>query len=96
MAISNKYKDTFDDLIDSSDTESSDQLESPNRLGPIDKETRNVPRSRGVLLSLSKEEKDRLDEDVLITSLKLAPNTQDSQMYRRHDITSLGPKSGRA
>lgn len=96
MAIPNKYKDTLDDLIDSSDTESPDQPESPDRLGPIDKGTRNAPRSRGASPSLSEEEEDRLDEDVLVTSLKLAPKTRDSQVYKRHDVAPLGPKSGRA
>ena len=75
VAIPNKYKDTFDDLIDSSDTEFSDQLESPDRLRPIDKGTRNTPRSRGASPSFSEEEEDCLDKDVLVTSLKLVPKT---------------------
>ena len=96
MAILNKYKDTLDDLIDSSDTESPNQPESPDRLGPIDKGTRNAPRSRGASPSLSEEEEDRLDKDVLVMSLKLVPKTWDSQVYKRHDVAPLGPKSGRA
>ena len=75
-AIPNKYKDSLDDLIDSSDTESPDQPESPDWLEPIDKGTCNVPRSRGASLSLSEEEEDCLDKDVLVTSLKLAPKTR--------------------
>ena len=94
--IPNKYKDSLDDLIDSSNTESLDQPGSPDRLGPIDKGLRNSPRSRGTSTSVSKKEEDRLDEDVLVTLLKLAPKTQDSQVYKRHDIAPLSPKSGRA
>ena len=52
MAISNKYKDTLDDLIDSSDIKSSDQPKFPDRLGPIDKGTRNAPKSRSASPSL--------------------------------------------
>ena len=96
MAISNKYKDTFDDLIDSSDTEFPNLPKSPNRLEPIDKGTRNVPRSRDASPSLLEEEEDRLDEDVLVILFKLAPKTRDSQVNKRHDIASFGPKSGRA
>ena len=78
VAIPNKYKDTLDDLIDSSDTESPDQPESPNRLGPIDKGIHNAPRSKDASPSFSEEEEDCLDEDVLVTSLKLAHKTRDS------------------
>ncbi len=70
-AIPNKYKDTLDDLIDSSDTESQDRPNSPNRPGLIDKGSRNTPRSRGGSPTLSEE--DRLDEDVPVTSLEPAP-----------------------
>ena len=96
MAIPNKYKDTLDDLIDSLDTEFPDQPEFPDQLGPFDKGTRNAPRSRGASLSLSEKEEDCLDDDVLVTSLKLSPKTRDSQVYKRHDVAPLGPKSGRA
>ena len=37
-----------------------------------------------------------MDEDVLVTLLKLAPKTRDSQVYKRHDVVPFGPKSGRA
>ena len=94
-AILNKYKDTLDDLIDSLDTESPDQPESSDWLGPIDKRTCNVPRSRGASSSLLEEEEDRLDKDVLVTLLKLAPKTRDSLVYKRHNVAPLGPKSRR-
>ena len=93
MAISNKYKDIFDEFIDSSNTESSDQPKSPDWPGPIDKGTRNALRSRGALLSLLEE--DCLDEDVLVTALERAPKTQNSQVYKCHNIILLGPKNGR-
>ena len=41
MAILNKYKDTLDDFIDSSDTESLDYLDSLNWPKLIDKGSRN-------------------------------------------------------
>ena len=94
-AILNKYKDTLDDLIDSLDTESPNQPESLDWLGPIDKGTRNVPRSRGTLPSFLEEEKDRLDENIFVTLLELLPKIWDSRMYKRYDVTPLGPKSGR-
>ena len=72
-AIPNKYKDSLDDLIDSSDTKSLDQPEFPNWLGPIDKGIRNAPKFRSASPSLLEEEENCLDEDVLVTSLKLAP-----------------------
>ena len=72
-AIPNKYKDTFDDFIDSLDTKSPDQLESLDRPEPIDKGTRNTPKSRGALPSFSK--KDCLDKDVLVTALERLPKT---------------------
>ena len=37
-----------------------------------------------------------MDEDVLVTSLKLAPKTRDSQVYKRNDVAPLGPKNERA
>ena len=71
--ILNKYKDTLYDLIDSLDTEFSDQPESPDWPGPIDKGTRNAFRSKGALSSLLEE--DCLDEDVLVTALEQVPKT---------------------
>ncbi len=62
MAIPNKYKDTLNDLIDSSDTESQDWPDSPDRPGLIDKESRDAPRSRGGSPTLLEE--NCLDEDV--------------------------------
>ena len=96
VAISNKYKDTFDDLIDSSNTGFPDQSESPNWLKFIDKEIRNAPRSKGTSPSLLEEEKDYLDEDILVILLELAPKIWDSQMYKCHDVAPFGPKSRRA
>ena len=37
-----------------------------------------------------------MDKDILVTLLELAPKTQDFQVYKRHDVALLGPKSGRA
>ena len=37
-----------------------------------------------------------MDKDVLVTSLKLAPKTQNSQIYKHHNIAPFGPKSEKA
>ena len=89
----NKYKDTLDDLIDNSDIESLNQPESPDRPGSIDKGTRNSPSSRGA--SSSFLEKDCLGEDVSVIALERVPKTRDSQLYKRHNVALLGPKSRR-
>lgn len=47
MAIFNRYKDTIDNLFNSSDAESPDQPRS------IDKELCNTPKSEGSLTGLS-------------------------------------------
>ena len=71
-AIFNKYKDTLDDLIDSSDTESLDHPDSPNRPGLMNtKGSRNAPKSRNGLPTFLEE--DCLDKDISITSLELIP-----------------------
>ena len=68
--ISNKYKDTLDDLMDSSDTKSLDYLDSLNWPEFIDKESRNTPKSRDVSPTFLEE--DYLDENISIKSLKPA------------------------
>lgn len=45
-SIFNKYKDTFHDLIDNSDTEFSDWLKFLSLPGAIDKKICNMPESR--------------------------------------------------
>ncbi len=93
-AIFNKYKDTLDNFIDSSDIKSPNWLDSPDRLRLIDKGSRNTPRFRGGSPTLLKE--NRLDKDILVTLLELAPKIRTSQVYQHHDIASLSLKSGRA
>ena len=70
VAIPNKYKDTLDNLIDSSNTKSPNHPNSLNWLGLIDKGLRNAPKSRDGSSTFSK--KDCLDKDISITSLKPA------------------------
>ena len=67
VAIPNQYKNTLDDLIDSSDPESAD------RAGPIDERSQNTPMSEGSSADLS--EKNCLDKDLLEKSSWLAPKT---------------------
>lgn len=64
MAISNKYKNTFNDFIDGSNTKSPNQPGSPDWLKLIDKGSCNVPRSKSDLPTFL--EKDHLDQDVLV------------------------------
>ena len=90
-AILNKYKDTLDDLIDSSDIESPDQPDYPAWPGLIDKRSRNACRLRGGSPTLSED--DHLDEDVPVTS---APKIRASQVHQPHDIAPYDPKSGKA
>ena len=52
VAILNKYKDNFDDLIDSLDTEFLDKPKSSNWLGLIDKGICNALKSRCALTNL--------------------------------------------
>ncbi len=93
-AIPNKYKDTLDNFIDSSDTESPDRSDSPDRPGLIDKGSRNASRSRGSSPTLLEE--DCLDEDVPVTSLEPTPKIRASQIHQCYDVASLGPRSGKA
>ena len=53
-----------------------------------------MPRSRNAWLNLSKE--DCFDEDISVTALERAPKTQDSQVYKCHNIAPLSLKNGRA
>ena len=69
VAIPNQYKDTLDDLIDSSDPKSSDWA------GPIDKRSRNAPMSKGSLADLS--EGNCADKNLSDRLSRLAPKTQD-------------------
>lgn len=69
--IFNNYKDTVDNLINSSDTKSLDWPDFPNRLKLIDKELRNTLKSKSGSLTLLGE--DCLIEDVSIMSLKPMP-----------------------
>ncbi len=70
-AIPNKYKDIFDNLIDNSDTESSNHSDSPNWPELINKWSHNTPKSRGGSPTFLEE--DRLDEDISITLLEPTP-----------------------
>ena len=72
VAISNRYKDTLDDLIDSSDPE------SPDRAGPIDERSHNAPMFEGSSADCS--EGNCLDENLPDRSSWLAPKTEDSQV----------------
>ena len=88
VAICNRYNNTFDNLIDSSDAE------SPDWPGPINKGLRNAPRFEGSSKELS--EGDRLDKVVSDKLSRLAPKTRDSQVHHFHDVAPLGLKSERS
>lgn len=88
MAIPNKYKNTLDDFIDSSDAEFSDQPK------PIDKRSCNVSRFESSPTRLLKG--DYLYKDITDKSLWLVPKTRDFQVYQRHDIIPFYFKSERS
>ena len=76
MAILNKYKNTLDDLIDSSNIEFSDQSDSLDWPEIINKGLCNVSKSKCGLSTLSKA--NRLDKDIPVTSLELTSRIQVS------------------
>lgn len=80
LAISNQYKNTLDDLIDSSDSESLDWARI------IDVRICNTSRSE--VSSADLLEGNYLDEDVPNKSLWLMPKTGDSRVHQRHVVTS--------
>lgn len=71
MAISNKYKDTFDNFINSLDKKFLDQLEA------INKRLYNTLKFENSLISFSKRDCYLNSEDILNTLLELAPKTQN-------------------
>ena len=93
-AIFNKYKDTLDNLIDSSNIESPDYPDSSNWLRLIDKGLYNTLKSKDGSPTFLEE--DCLDEDISITSLEPTSKIQDSQVHQCHDVAILGAKNGRA
>ena len=78
VAIPNRYKDTLDNLIDNSDPE------SPDRAGPIDERSCNVPISGGSLADRS--EGDCLDKDLPDKSSQLEPKIENSQVRQRRVV----------
>ena len=62
----------------------------------MDKGTRNASRFKNALPSFLEKEEDCLDKNILVTLLELAPKTQDSQVYKCHNVAPLGPKSRKA
>lgn len=73
MAISNKYRNTFDNLINTSD------MEFLNWPGLNDKGSCNALKFESSSMGLL--ERDFLDKDVLDRSSQLAPKNVDSQMH---------------
>ena len=78
VAIPNQYKDTLDDLLNSSNSKSLDWVR------PVDKKSRNALMSEGSLADLSKW--DCLDKDLLDRSSCLAPKTRDLQVRQRRVV----------
>ncbi len=88
MAILKKYKDTFDDLINSSNTKCQDLPKSQDWPGLINKGSQNAPMSRDGLPTLLEE--DRLDEDVSVMSLELVRKIRASQVHQHHNVALFG------
>ena len=80
MAISNQYKNTLDDLIDSLDPD------SPDLAGLIDEKFRNALMSKGSSEDCSKG--DCLNEDLPNRLSRLASKTKDSQVRQRRVFAS--------
>lgn len=78
VVISNQYKDTLKEFINSSDTESSDWAK------PIDERFCNVFISEGSLADFL--EGDCFDENLPDRSLQLALKTENLQMRQYHVI----------
>lgn len=70
MAIFNKYKNTFNNLVVSLNTEFLNQLNSRDWLRLIDKRIRNAPRYKDDSSPLLK--KNYFDKDILIMLLKMS------------------------
>lgn len=77
--ISNKYIDTFDDLVDNLDTKFLNWPESQDCLRAIDKRTCNMLKSKSGLPTLLKE--NCKDENILVMSVKLVLNVQNFQVH---------------
>lgn len=92
--IPNRYKDTLNDLIDSSNIESSDWPNSSDRTGLINKGSCNTFRPSDGSSTLSKD--DRLHDNISVTSLELMSRIQDFIIYQHHDVITFSPKSRRA
>lgn len=80
MGISNKYKDTLDDFIDTSDPETFDWV------GQIDVRSYNTPMFENNLADLSEE--NSLNENLSDRLSRMAPKNQDSQVHQRCVIAS--------
>ena len=93
MAIPNKYKNTLDDLIYSSDIESLNHSNSSNRPRLIDKGSHNALKSRSGLPTFLEES--RLNDNVSITSLEPTLKILDFQIYQLYNIAIFDAKSGR-
>lgn len=81
IVIPNQYKDTLDDLINSSDPESLDWMR------PIDERSRNIPISEGSSAVLS--ERNSLNEDLSDRLSWVVSKTGDSHVRQCHVIISL-------
>lgn len=88
MIISNKYKSTLDNLINSSN--------SKFLLRSIDKKSYNMPKIRGYLISFLEE--NSLDKDVLTSNKlsQLVSKTANFQLYQHYDIKPFGLKNKKA
>ena len=70
-----------------------DHLDFMNWSKVINKESRNMPKSRNGLPTFL--EKDYLDKNISIMSLKLAPKIQNFPVHQCHEITTLEAKNGK-
>lgn len=90
MTIPNRYKDTLDNFINSSNSKFSDWPRS------IDKRSYNILKFKNSLIGFLRE--NCLNKNVLTSnkSLWLALRTENSQLHQCHDIALFGSKNRKA
>lgn len=87
MIVSNKHKDTLDNLIDSFNIQSANLSEFLDLLKSCNKVTYNISRSKSA--SSTFLGKNYLNKDIAIKLLQLEPKNQDFHIYKSHNIVLL-------
>lgn len=94
MTIFNKYKIIFNNLINSSNIEFSNQPKFLDWLKSINNRIYNMLIFKNALSSFVK--KNHLNKDISIMLLRLMPKIQDFHIYKCHNAILFNFKSGKA